>query len=99
MTFATSTAKRISPRQPATWILLIYFGDLYSSLENLQDYQLLATRQMPAQLFYTSFPSHYDGQHKSFLSTQALLIFSNWKAYGIFVHLPIYSLEYNEEVI
>ena len=64
MTFATSTAKHFSLRQPAISILLIYFGDLYSTLQNLQNYQLLATLQIPAQPFYTRFPFHYDDQHK-----------------------------------
>ena len=51
--YVYSEAKSL--RQPATAILLIYFGDPYFSLQNLQEYQQLATRQMPAQPFYTCF--------------------------------------------
>ena len=44
-------------QQKAISILLIFFGDLFSSLQNLKDYQLLAKHQMPAQPSYTCFPS------------------------------------------
>ena len=38
-------------------ILLIYFGDIYSSLQNLQDLEQLAERQMPAHHYLTVFYS------------------------------------------
>ena len=78
-TFAMSPTKRISFGQPATSILLIYSGDLYSSIQNLRDVELLAERQMPAHLFYNCISSHYDFQQKGFLSTQAGIKLLNWK--------------------
>ena len=54
-------------------ILLIYFEDIYSSLQNLWDLELLAERQIPAQPFYTCFSSRYNDQHKGYLSTWAFI--------------------------
>ena len=78
-TFAMSTVTDISLRQPATSILLIYFGDLYSSFRNLLDFEQLAERQMPAHPFYNYILSHYDFQHKGFLSTQDGIKLLSWK--------------------
>ena len=78
-TYAMSTAKRISLRQPVTSILLIYFGDLYSSIQNLRDLELLAERQKAAHPFYNCIYSHYNFQHKGFLSTQAIIKLLSWK--------------------
>ena len=79
-------SKAFPLRKPATSILLIYFGDFYSSLQNLQDYQLLAIRQMTAQPFYTCFPSHYDNQHKRlpFNSSFIKLLIKNLTASSFF---------------
>ena len=79
LTFAMFTATCISLRHSANSILLIYFGDFYSSIQNLLDFEILAERQMPAHLFYNYFPSHYDFQHKGFLSTQAVIKLLNRK--------------------
>ena len=57
-TFAMSTAKRNTLRQPATSILLIYFRDFCSSIQNLRDLQPLPERQMPAHPFYNCISSH-----------------------------------------
>ena len=81
------TAKRITLRQPAISILLIYFGDLYSSVQNLRDLEQLAERQMPAHPFYNCFSSHYYFQYKGILSTQAGIKLLNWK-------LSVFSLDF-----
>ena len=78
-TFAMSTATRISLRHSATSIMLIYFGDLYSSIKNLLDFELLAERQMPTHPFYNCISSRYDFRHKGFLSTQAGIKLLSWK--------------------
>ena len=90
-TFATSTVKRTTLRQPTTSILLIYFGDLYSSLQNLQDYQLLTTHRMPAQLIPV-FLLTTTTSTKTNSQLKPLLNFQNWKPYGIFVLLLYFFL-------
>ena len=52
--------------------------------QNLLDYQLLATCQKPAQLFYTCFPSHYADQHKRLPFNSSFIKLLKLKTFSFF---------------
>ena len=56
-----------------------YFGDLYSSIQNLWDLKVLAEREMPDHPFYNCISAYYDFQHKHFHSTQTGIKLLSWK--------------------
>ena len=96
LTFAISTVTCIHAQTFSYFYSAYLFWRHYSPLQNLQDFKLLAERQMPAHPFYKCFPYHYDDPHKGFLLTQAVIELLNWNLSVSSFDLFIFSFKYNE---